>query len=96
MGTTNEYKCKSCGYLAQVSGHRDAGFMCITETMICNNCMELVDVIIEAQPHAQHLDKFVGLCPNCSTSNVQKWPQDGPCPKCKNEMEQGKLISFWD
>jgi hypothetical protein len=96
MGVTYDFKCTSCGYLAQVSGGTDFGMMALTETMICTNCIGLVDVIIEARPHSQDLNEYIGLCPNCSTDNVIKWSQDQPCPKCSGIMERGDNVVFWD
>lgn len=44
MGETFEFKCPYCGYRAEVSGGEDCDMIAVTETMICENCRELVDV----------------------------------------------------
>ena len=46
MGTTSRFTCDDCGYSASVSGGRDFGFMAVVQTTTCQDCRELVDVLI--------------------------------------------------
>ena len=46
MGGLFEFKCPNCGYQAEVSGGEDCGFFARTETMVCKNCLQVVDVLV--------------------------------------------------
>ena len=95
MGSKSIFKCASCGYEAEVSGGIDCGFHANTETMICVNCRKLVDVLTGIEGKQSKAD--IGLCPECSTKNVNSWDQnDKPCPRCEGEMEQGPITMMWD
>lgn len=41
MGCTHRFRCQSCGYVAEVSGGPDSGFVVATQTMFCRDCDEL-------------------------------------------------------
>jgi hypothetical protein len=46
MGTAYNFTCTECGYSAMVSGGRDVGMVAVVRTMTCNDCKEVVDVLI--------------------------------------------------
>jgi len=98
MGTRYGFTCEQCGYETIVSGGKDWGFSCATETMVCHGCNELVDVLIEVRGHTAS-DIDYGRCPKCRGQNVTPWTKPGPCPKCGGRMLLGhSLVSVmnWD
>jgi hypothetical protein len=99
MGSIYQYTCK-CGYEAQVSGGPDIGFSVKTQTKTCTDCQILVDVVVGPSmpdmPLDEELEKSVGKCPQCNHTNVTKWPETKPCPKCGETMQQGHVEILWD
>lgn len=80
MGQTYSFRCDNCTYVAEVSGCPDIGSLVATETAICLDCHELVDVVSEvhefgcrAGGHEQELRDRVGHCPLCHGSNTKPW-----------------------
>ena len=101
MGTKYEVKCEDCGYRAVVSGGRDVGMMAVVETMTCDDCKELVDVLIgrfgqEGQVGDSDSDSQFGMCPQCDGKKVVPWGEARPCPRCGSTMVPGDLIVNWD
>jgi len=101
MGQTYIFECNACGYNADVSGGRDSGFEALVQTMTCNNCNELVDVVIgaegkEGKTQYERLNKVLGKCPICKGSNVDRWDDEKSCPKCDGKMIRGEMASLWD
>jgi Zn finger protein HypA/HybF involved in hydrogenase expression len=98
MGSKFEFRCDTCGYTAEVSGGPDAGFYVLVETMVCNDCKELVDVLIGGKPQpAGDPKKVTPRCPICHDSDVSPWDtRNRPCPKCGSSMEQGEVTVMWD
>ena len=93
------YTC-NCGYEAQVSGGEDMGMSVRTLTMICTKCEALVDVIVGPPMPDMHLDDeikdIIGKCSTCKGTQVTKWPESQPCPKCNCSMKQGEMTILWD
>jgi hypothetical protein len=89
MATWVTYSCNQCDYSAVISGGPDALFMGYTETMLCNDCMELSDYIVETP---EGVKTVVFTCEECDTHNVTKWDyKTKPCPQCaKGKMIKGK------
>jgi hypothetical protein len=101
MGTKYLFKCPSCNYQATVSGGKDRGMFITVRTMICNACIEVVDVIIGAHRQEGRIDdsgllKLLGRCPLCKGSDVVKWRESQPCPKCSNNMLNKRFVCDWD
>jgi hypothetical protein len=98
MGSRFEFRCNACGYSAEVSGGQDAGFCVLVETIVCNDCEELVDAVIGERPGPEGaVRKVTPRCPICGDSEVSPWETgDRPCPKCGGSMEQGELTVMWD
>ncbi len=46
MGTAYNFTCTKCGYSAKASGGRAVGMVAVVRTMTCNDCKEVVDVLI--------------------------------------------------
>jgi hypothetical protein len=47
MGRTYVFHCSRCGYQAQVSGGREEGFHCVTQTVACSDCKALHEVAVK-------------------------------------------------
>ena len=102
MGGMFDFNCPGCGYDATVCGGREVGFMAVLQTMTCDTCKELVDVLIgregvDGPTGDPEYDADIGLCPECNGDKVAIWPPTMPCPKCDGHMkrsESGGLL--WD
>jgi predicted RNA-binding Zn-ribbon protein involved in translation (DUF1610 family) len=44
MGRTYHFECPQCQYRAKVSGGADSGIHCEVQTVLCQDCRELLDV----------------------------------------------------
>ncbi len=96
-----EFKCKKCGYSAEVSGGKDLGMVAVVQTMTCHRCRELVDVLIgergvEGPTGCPDYDKNLGICPKCHGKDVVAWQAPWVCPKCEGRMKRGKVAMLWD
>jgi Zn finger protein HypA/HybF involved in hydrogenase expression len=98
MGEWFEFKCPECGYRAQVPGGEDCGEIAVTETMVCERCSELVDVMVGfAIPSPDNKpDKDMGRCPKCHSDEVTPWEKEWLCPKCGKKMIKGRSVCLWD
>jgi hypothetical protein len=101
MGSWTEFKCVKCGYRAEVSGGKDCGMVAVVETMVCQSCRQLVDVLIgrcgiEGPTGDSEYDKDLGLCPECRSGDVSVWQEPRPCPKCDGQMIEGRPTALWD
>jgi len=101
MGRCFEFTCEKCGYSAEVSGGKDRGMVAVVQTMICNSCNDLVDVLIgqcedEGPTGEPDYDKDLGICPKCRGKDVVAWERSGPCPKCDGRMIEGDATVLWD
>lgn len=95
MGERFEFVCGKCGYSAEVSGGGDAGEVALTNTIVCETCRCLYDVIVldmRQRPHIQQPEQ----CPKSPKHNVSPWQSGGPCPKCGTPMEKGGMVFLWD
>lgn len=91
MGTKYEFRCKGCGYSATVSGGLDSGMFAVVRTMTCDDCNELVDVLVgkygeEGPTGDPAYDKDLKVCPHCHRRNVHPWLTRRGCPKCGTSM----------
>ncbi len=50
MGRTYLFECSKCGYRARVSGGADRGRHVAVQTVLCADCKELYDAVIEFKP----------------------------------------------
>lgn len=89
MATWETYSCNRCDYSAVISGRSDALFMGLTETMVCNDCKELSDYIVET---TEGVKTTVYTCEECEKHNITKWNyKTKPCPQCDSgKMKKGK------
>lgn len=100
MGTQVTYQCDNCDYSAHISGGQDAGMLVQTNTYLCYNCMEVVDVITEYITGMASDESDIGKCPICNFSEYLKvWDTKAcPCPKCNGTMKVSPEteITMWD
>ncbi|MCH8819174.1 MAG: hypothetical protein IIB03_02510 [Acidobacteria bacterium] len=97
MSSLYSFSCERCSYYAEVSGGGDAGFEAATETMICNGCHALVDVMVARRGEPDK--EFIPVsprCPNCRGDGVTPWERSRPCPKCGSAMVDGGVTVMWD
>ena len=47
MGRTYIFECSKCGYRGRVSGGADRGFHFAVQTILCRECRQLHDVVVE-------------------------------------------------
>jgi hypothetical protein len=101
MGSQSEFTCEKCGYQAEVSGRKDFGMVAVVQTMICESCCQLVDVLIgrsgeEGPTGDADYDRDLGVCPECRGNQVSAWSTSRPCPKCEGRMIEGEMTCLWD
>ena len=72
------------------------GFAAYTDTRVCRNCNEVVDVITGiVDSEGAHLAGEVNKCPVCNSAVAERWVNH-ECPKCKNVMIKDGSIMLWD
>ncbi len=101
MGNRFRYYCSNCDYEVVISGGRDCGFDAFTETCLCEDCHELVDVFTgsrcrETPTDGSGKENDMNRCPQCESEQITAWPASNPCPKCGSEMKKGELVLLWD
>lgn len=101
MGQLYSFDCPSCGYHAEVSGGKDRGFVAFTQTKVCQDCREVVDVLIgKANELSTGQDitipKAKQECPSCEGHSLKVW-KGRVCPKCGEKMNKSDgAICMWD
>jgi uncharacterized paraquat-inducible protein A len=102
MGTWSKFDCKKCGYTVNVSGGKDFGMVAVVQTMICNDCKELVDVLIgrcgeTGKSGDIEYDKDLDVCPECRGTNLSTWSASTrSCPRCRQKLNKGQVVAMWD
>ena len=102
MGQAFKFVCPDCKYSSTVSGGRDFGMLAVVRTMVCEDCREVVDVLIgrysEDGPTGDpEYDRDLNLCPECQGKNVRPWSKKHTCPRCDSEMVQDEDSHImWD
>ena len=101
MGSKSDFTCSGCGYTTTVCGGRDCGMLAVLKTMACDNCRELVDVLIgkcgeDGLTGDPELDANIGQCPICKGNQVSTWTPSMPCPKCAGSMNDRGVRILWD
>lgn len=102
MGAIYTFKCPKCGLSFQSSPGRDFGFEAVIDPMICENCNQLVDVLVGRRGKIgptgdREYDKDLNVCPSCRETNLKIWPDHHPCLKCGTNMEMSdEPIMLWD
>jgi len=74
----------------------------VVQTMICQDCRDVVDVVIEEMVggvpiRVLALDDDWDSCPQCDGKKVVVWDESRPCPRCDGQMTQNESIVInWD
>ena len=87
MGRTYLFECSKCGYRARVSGGADRGRHAAVQTILCVDCKELYDAVLEFKPssrkeiHPQIAPKFSALLNRLPPRGARPWVKLKPaCP----------------
>lgn len=98
MGTHYLFSCDACGYEANVSGGDDAGFFCLTTTIVCEACRKLYDVVTLENPGSPPEERrsVKIACPESGGHKVKRWRSPRLCPKCGAKMRRGEQSICWD
>jgi hypothetical protein len=100
MGLMLSLDCPACGYRAEqlLTGWGMAARM---EIMRCENCRELVHVVVEVDPLAPEpwqldLEAKRQQCPLCRGNTLALVPEPYHCPKCGTALVVGADGGLWD
>lgn len=102
MGTGYSFKCPNCDYSTCVSGGVDAGMIAVVETMVCEDCREVVNVLVgrcgKVGPTGDpEYDRDLNICPICRNRNLRPWDSEYTCSRCHTKMQIDSSFSFrWD
>ena len=99
MGRKITYKCNKCDYSALISCGVDRGFTVKTNTMLCEKCKKIVDVVTEYWTDVKLDEDIIDKCPECNSGKyLKQWDnKKRPCPKCNGVLEEGNGVSMlWD
>ena len=102
MGIFYNFICPDCGYRAQVNGGVDRHDAMTFKTMVCADCLQLVDALVEIQRlwfqrrgnqggGNKTQKRCVVFCPKCNGINVIPWEEYHPCPKCGARMTREEV-----
>ena len=84
-----KFLCPSCGYGVNAAGGRSATRASKSETMICADCRIVTDVFMgyhRKVPPGKGYEEKIGRCYQCKGTNLIKWVEPYPCPKCDASM----------
>ena len=96
MSWKRKYRCKSCGYEAEVYEGRGLFRQQIT-AVSCNYCHTIQNLVVGGiiADVAPSFRSEVGrLCLQCGTDDIRIWDMK-TCPKCQGEMEDTGEKEFW-
>ncbi len=105
MAELFEVQCGGCGLTATVSGGRDRGFLCWSDTMYCESCGTLSDVLVKYANDPTHPESSptpgesleFGQCRSCGSKQLVLWRFGDPCPCCKGSIKKtGELCILAD
>ena len=93
MGANYKFTCPNCGESLFTSDGLDYGFVAVIQPMICDDCKELVEVLVgrrgEIGPTGDpEYDKKLNLCPSCGGAKLRPWPSNHPCLQCGTKMDK--------
>ena len=72
----------------------------VLRTMVCKDCLELVDVLIgrsgiDGPTGDAEYDQRLNRCPTCNGTNLRRWVARR-CPKCRGTIDPGEFAGLWD
>ena len=91
-----KYRCKACGYEADVYEGRGLFRQQITP-MSCPDCKSVQNIVVGgiiADVAPSYRSEVGRLCLNCGSDNIRIWDMK-TCPKCHAEMEPTGEKEFW-
>jgi len=91
-----KYRCKTCGYEAEVYEGRGLFRQEIT-AMSCPDCKTIQNIVVGGiiADVAPSFRSAVGrLCLQCGSENIRIWDMH-TCPKCQGMMEETGEKEFW-
>ena len=91
-----KYRCKQCGYEAEVYEGRGLFRQEIT-AMSCPDCKTIQNIVVGgiiADVAPSYRSEVGRLCLQCGSDNIRLWDKR-TCPKCQGEMEQTGDQEFW-
>ena len=104
-----KYRCKACGYEAEVYDGRGLFRQQIT-AMTCPDCKTIQNIVVGgiiADVAPSYRSEVGRLCLQCGSDNIRIWDKGGnhdvdniaggyqTCPKCQGEMEDTGEREFW-
>ena len=96
MSWKRKYRCKSCGYEAEVYEGRGLFRQQIT-AVSCNHCHTIQNIVVGGiiADVAPSFRSEVGrLCLQCGSDNIRIWDMK-TCPQCQGEMVDTGEKEFW-
>jgi hypothetical protein len=110
LGEHFTFRCSQCGYSAEISGGSDAGYSFCTQTILCFECKELMDIVTAVVRGEQQAGMEITgeiadspllnvrmKCEKDSSHHWREWNSPDVCPRCNNPMSHDpNLITLWD
>ena len=99
MGALCSFRCPACGYRAEVSGGDDCGLSWASTTIVCEDCLQLYDIVTGpalVSETSDHRKRGKFRCPKRPGHRIERWIALGPCPVCGTEMQNDGLAVLWD
>ena len=96
MAWKYKYRCKECGYEADVYEGRGLFRQQIT-AMICPDCNTVQNIVVGgiiADVAPSYRSEVGRLCLQCGSDNIKIWDMH-TCPKCQGEVEPTGEKGFW-
>ena len=96
MAWKRKYRCKACGYEAEVYEGRGLFRQQIT-AVSCPDCKTIQHIVVGgiiADVAPSYRSEVGRLCLQCGSDNIKVWNQR-TCPKCQGEMEDTGERIFW-
>ena len=91
-----KYRCKACGYEAEVYEGRGLFRQQITP-MSCPDCKTIQNIVVGgiiADVAPSYRSEVGRLCLQCGSDNIRIWDMN-TCPKCQGAMEDTGEKVFW-
>ncbi|MBQ9651841.1 MAG: hypothetical protein IJV13_06500 [Prevotella sp.] len=86
-----KYRCKACGYEAEVYDGRGLFRQQIT-AMFCPDCKTIHNIVVGgiiADVAPSYRSEVGRLCLQCGSDNIRIWDKK-TCPKCASKREESK------
>jgi ribosomal protein S27AE len=74
MGKSYWFECGKCGYRAKVAGRADRGLNLAVQTILCQDCKELYDAVVQVRVLAGSRPALHGLLSSTGANRESKRP----------------------